>query len=290
MDINSLTNQQIIDIYTNVGPTHNEGLGYVLNSLKSTYGSVYKGGNSAAAYNTMSQNIRIYIKNFLVAKHSVTQSIADTISSAFNSTYGKDFGTNLNTALTYSPYYSSMSSAFKTAISQLNNVVQDSTKAYAKANNDAIYNNNISLLSSNWEKMNLVSMCSTGYSSRTYWRDSGYKWAQFFSNTTAIIADNHTTAQTKYNTDNKNIISNKDNTSSLKRSTEVAIGNADIEGIVGGAVVGCYTTATVATVLLPGAGTITGCAGGAAVGAIIGGLGGSGVAALHAFVSWPSPD
>ena len=57
VEISNLTNQQIINIYSNVGVPHNEGLDYVFQGLQSYYGPVYSGGNSKAAHDLMYQNV-----------------------------------------------------------------------------------------------------------------------------------------------------------------------------------------------------------------------------------------
>lgn len=89
-------------------------------------------------------------------------------------------------------------------------------------------------------------MCSAGYNSIIYWRDNYSKWQSFFGRATALLAK-----------------PGKD------------IGIADISGIVTGAIGGCAWGAAGGTIVLPGAGTVAGCAGVGAIAALGGGLGNS---------------
>jgi hypothetical protein len=255
--IDNLTNQQIIDIYSNVGVPHNEGLDYVLQGLKNYYGPVYHGGNSKAAHDLMYQNVDNNTKGYLTTKRSVSQSDANSCINNFKNSPVKKFGTNLNTNITYSPYYSTLSANFKTAISQLNTLVHDETKCYTKTNYDAIVNNNIALLPNNNEKVYLVSMCNVGYNSIIYWRDNYSKWQSFFGAPTPMLAN-----------------PGKD------------IGIADVSGIITGAIGGCAWGAAGGTIALPGAGTVAGCAGVGAISALGGGLGNSAKKAVESFINW----
>lgn len=257
VSIDELTNQQIIDIYSNVGVPHNEGLDYVLQGLKNYYGPVYNGGNSKAAHDLMYQNIDNNTKDYLITKRSVSQSDANSCINNFKNSPVKEFGTNLNTNITYSPYYSTLSAKFKTAIRQLNTLIHDEANCYTKANYDAIVSNNIALLPNNNEKVYLVSMCNVGYNSIIYWRDNYSKWQSFFGTATVMKAN---------------------------PAKDIAV--ADVTGIITGAVGGCAWGALGGTVVLPGAGTITGCAGVGAIGALGGGLGNSAKKAAESFVSW----
>lgn len=257
VSIENLTNQQIINIYSNIGVPHNEGLDFVLLELKKYYGSVYNGGNSKAAHDLMYQNVNNNTKGYLTNIRSVSQSDATSCINNYINSPVKLFGTNLNTNISYSPYFSSFSVKFKTAVSQINTLVHDVSKCYVKANYDSIVNNNINLLVNNNEKVYIVSMCSVGYNSSIYWRDNYTKWQIFFGTPTVLYAN-----------------PGRD------------IGIADISGIITGGVGGCAWGAAGGTVVLPGAGTVAGCAGVGVIGALGGGLGGSAKKAVESFITW----
>lgn len=257
VSIDELTNQQIIAIYSNVGVPHNEGLDYVFAGLQTQYGSVYHGGNSKAAHDSMYQNVDKNTIGFLTTKRSVSQSDANSCINNFKNSPVRSFGTDLTVNITYSPYYGTLSAKFKTAIAQLNTLMHDENKCYTKANYDAIVNNNIALLPNNNEKMYLVSMCSVGYNSIIYWKDNYSKWQTFFGVTTIQL---------------------------VNPKKDIAI--ADVSGIITGAVGGCAWGAIGGTIALPGAGTVAGCAGVGAISALGGGLGNSAKKAVESFVSW----
>jgi len=235
---------------------HNEGLAYTLNHLKTYYGPVYTGGNTKADHDLMYQKVDQFNKGYMMNKRSVSQSDANSCINNFKNSPVKQFGTNITTNITYSPYYSTMSTAFKNAVAQLNTLVHDDANCYTQANYDGIVNSNIALISDKDEKVYLVAMCSIGYNSMIYWRDNYTKWQAFFGTATPLASP----------------------------ARDIAV--ADMTGIVTGAVGGCAWGALGGTVVLPGAGTVAGCAGVGAISALGGGLGNSAKKAVESFFSW----
>jgi hypothetical protein len=276
-----LTDEEIINTYAQIGKEHNSGLDFILEQLKKPYGPIFTDGKTESNRLKMIELINSAAKNFTGKELSVTDIDLNNFIHPeidIRDILGKDIVSALETF----EEGKSLSPELLTAMKSLNELMDNDDKADKKDEYDKIIYENIGRLSLFKEKVYLVSCVNIGFSSLNYWNEKASVWEEFcgykaqakiktaFSNIMPVAAAGLVNISWHF----------------LKENPAKTIAKADVTGVIVGGVSGCITGAVGGTVVLPGVGTVAGCAGVGAVGAITGGLTGSATAAVHKFIDW----
>jgi len=254
------TDDELIQKLSTIGELHNKGLDYAFEKLHKKYGNTYSGGRT--------EKDRIEMKNFLekTAIEFCNSSLSpndiclDAIKKSQNGLDYRLSTLDLVSQLKNEKVAANMSQQFYDLINSLDQLVNDDSRNKNKTEVDNLIKNGIGRLTNYSEKVSLVNSVNTAYSSVSYWSSNYDKWSAFFPKGSSEM-------QARENPGKK-------------------IGKADIVGIITGGVGGCAYGAIGGTVVVPGVGTLAGCAALGAGGAITGGLGNSAKAAVESFIDW----
>jgi|GEM_PF-2307860 hypothetical protein len=271
----------IITQFSQIGQIHNDGLNEILESLKSKYGNKYIGGNSVEEHDNLFQLIdksnQRFVESTIQPKNI---NIAELIENnkPFDNLIKANFGKDLSTQMRFKTNAISiaqkstiarsvtqeLSENFYAAINELNKLVDNDAE---KSEYDKLLEAKIGGLQTDEEKMKFASAVSIAHSTMQYWKENYNEWKAFFQETKQTSSSTVARAAAAEDGGKK-------------------VGKADIAGIITGGVGGCAYGAIGGTVVVPGVGTLAGCAALGSAGAITGGLGNSAKAAVESLIDW----
>ena len=270
----SKAKEEIILIYSSIGEIHNSGLDYVYNDLQKQYLNLVNGNYSKINHDKIFKVIDNSVMKF-VNKSLTTENIDLSLVIEKNNTNNpiKEYlNKDLVSQIKSLKEAENLSNEFFVLMTQLNLLVD---KDASKIEFDNLMKTGILKLNDFDEKAKFVSCVSIGYSSLQYWKINATRWLQLLSNGNSQLL-----TKVPSSIIDINVIS------SVPKETITSIGKSDITGIITGGVGGCIYGAGGGTTILPGVGTLTGCAAVGSAGAITVGLGNSAKAAVESFVNW----
>lgn len=264
------SDKEIIEIFSKVGEIHNEGLDFIYAEIeKKNWGNINdKEAKRQMLYDIIDKKCVEYVSERIKPSGIDLYDIDKRKYSATN--ISLNLNNDLVSKIKGQANSESLSETFFIAMQKLNSLVDKDAEL---GDYELLTNDYIKKLSDFEEKSKLVSCIYMGYYSNLYWKKNTKKWKNL------ILGDNLNTIHKR--------------SSSIETPEDIEynqagknIGKADIAGIMVGWTTGCVYGLIGGSAILPGVGTIVGCAGLASAGAITGGLGGSGKAAVDSFVDW----
>jgi hypothetical protein len=258
------TDSEIVVIFSTLGKLHNDGLDSIYSVLEKNNLLLNNMPNTIEKrnliYSLINQSIHKFINGYLQNNEI---NIDGTLNSLFNDNSEKLFGKDIVTQVTETKKNISFSPTYLILLNKIDSLVNINAK-------EDSYNNlvleNLNSLDENFEKMQFIASVSIAFNSTNYWKKNLRKWNYLL---------NHNYVE-------KTIMTVPAN----PNKTGNDIGKADVSGIIYGAGIGCGIGAFGGSIILPGIGTVTGCAGVGALGALTGGLGNSAKTAVDKFVDW----
>ncbi|GAA4320682.1 hypothetical protein GCM10023184_05970 [Flaviaesturariibacter amylovorans] len=255
-----LSDDQIIKVTEPVGFLHNQGLDYIYEQLRSSYGEVFpptkpKEGRPKL-YSILDGATLSFAKSTFNSDELDHSRFINGDMTGLIATHAE---VPLADLFKVADPEHKLSGEFYEAVTALDGLMQDVDRNQMRCAYDELVKEKIGTLKSYDEKLAWGSAVSIAYHSLAYWEKNRDKWQNFFG-------------------------SGSKTATARKPAKDIA--KADVAGIVTGGISGCAYGAVGGTVTMPGIGTVAGCAGGAAVGAVAGGLGSSAKKAAEAFVDW----
>lgn len=256
------SDEQIKNIYMQIGSLHNKGLDYCLAGLRREFGEFYTGGRTEDERQRILKKLQELSLDFTSMQLQVdVKFVSSWLKRLADLNYRDEDGIsgtlrNSQTGLKISPL-------FYEALNKIEMLLSSDESMNNKVLFDQIVNDYIGRLTSFEEKSQLVASVSTAWWSSAYWHERGEEWASFFAGHS--VSSELTQA---------------------RRFPWNQVASADVSGVVTGGSAGCAWGAVGGTVFVPGAGTVAGCAGVGAVMALGGGLGGSVKKTVEEFFNW----
>jgi hypothetical protein len=262
-----MTDQEIVQTYSQIGVWHNRALELIYNDLNQKFGKISSLQRTESATVTLlelNQKAGAYLIDSLSLTGLNVESLYCTDTAFLDP--DKFYKTTSFISHCESINDIQFEMATKTSMDQLESIFRSDTTNGTSSSYDSLISIRLPLISSQTDKSAFVATANVLRSSYQYWSENYAKW--------------DTLIDKMYGTDSKNSILNKKSLNEIIKDMVFADGSGAFSGLIYGAGVG----AVGGTIVIPGIGTVTGAAVCALAAGFIGGATSSAGAVLSGLI------